>query len=440
MNLADTYVRILKRILPSPFAIAIILTLVVTCVSVGLTPHSLGSIAGFWNIGLWELLGFAMQMILMLILGHALAISPFADKLIGLLLTRMNSGSSAAVIIATTSVLTGTINWGLGLITGAILAKKIHDVAAARKIPINFPLIATCGYLALMVWHAGISGTAPLTVATPMHSLQAEIGLLTADKTLFSQFNVLAFALILIALPLLAFILAKKSNSKVPALKLESGQKDQPNTVIFGAEKLDHSPWFGRITAVLIGSVLVLQLVQNGVLSIFTINNINLALFTLALIAHGSFNSLVSALQKAMTSATGIAIQFPLYAGIMGIMKYSGLASMMATTFVGSASNTAFPILALISSGIINVLIPSGGGQWQIQGPILVEAAQNLGYPIERTVMALAYGDQLTNMLQPFWALPLLGITQLKVKDILPYSLLFMVVGFIIYSVVLLWF
>ena len=79
--------------------------------------------------------------------------------------------------------------------------------------------------------------------------------------------------------------------------------------------------------------------------------------------------------------------------------------------------------------------MPSGGGQWVIQGPIVVESALRLGVPLIIAIMALAYGDQITNMLQPFWALPLLGITKLKAKEILPYSLLAMIIGGSIYIV-----
>ena len=54
--------------------------------------------------------------------------------------------------------------------------------------------------------------------------------------------------------------------------------------------------------------------------------------------------------------------------------------------------------------------------------------------------MAMAYGDQLTNMLQPFWALPLLGITGLKARDILPYTLLLMVIaGAVMLAGMLMW-
>jgi len=131
-------------------------------------------------------------------------------------------------------------------------------------------------------------------------------------------------------------------------------------------------------------------------------------------------------------------LHFPLYAGIMGVMKYSGLTTVFTDFFIQISTPDTFPLMAMISAGIVNFFVPSGGGQWAVQGPILMEAAQTLHVSIPKTIMALAYGDELTNMLQPFWALPLLGITKLKAKEILPYSALILLLGIIIFSLALL--
>ena len=101
--------------------------------------------------------------------------------------------------------------------------------------------------------------------------------------------------------------------------------------------------------------------------------------------------------------------------------------------FVSISNETTFPIFTFISAGLVNIFVPSGGGQWAVQGPIIVDAATQLGVSIPKSVMALAYGDQLTNMLQPFWALPLLGITGLKAKEILPYTLILLLAGIVIF-------
>ena len=137
----------------------------------------------------------------------------------------------------------------------------------------------------------------------------------------------------------------------------------------------------------------------------------------------------MSGINHAIRGASGILIQFPLYFGIMGIMNESGMVEIMSSFFVNISTPTTFPLFTFLSAGIVNVFVPSGGGQWAVQGPIIIDAANQLGVPYWKSVMALAYGDQITNMLQPFWALPLLGITQLKAKEILPYTLILMLAG-----------
>ena len=175
-------------------------------------------------------------------------------------------------------------------------------------------------------------------------------------------------------------------------------------------------------------------------LSFITPNFINLFLLGLGILLHKNFNHFLKGVNQAIGGASGILIQFPLYFGIMGIMNSSGLVGVFSDFFVSISNSTTFPIFAFVSAGIVNVFVPSGGGQWGVQGPIIIEAASQLNVPYWKAVMALAYGDQITNMLQPFWALPLLGITGLKAKDILPYSLLLLLLGGSIFVIGLLLF
>ena len=160
----------------------------------------------------------------------------------------------------------------------------------------------------------------------------------------------------------------------------------------------------------------------------------------MAIFLHQNFNQFLKAVSKAINGSSGILIQFPFYFGIMGLMKYSGMVTVFSDFFVQISNSTTFPIFTFISAGIVNIFVPSGGGQWAVQGPIIIEAANQLGVPNWKAIMALAYGDQTTNMLQPFWALPLLGITGLKAKEILPYTLILMVAGSTIFIVGLLLF
>ena len=147
--------------------------------------------------------------------------------------------------------------------------------------------------------------------------------------------------------------------------------------------------------------------------------------------------SFLSAVDKAIQGASGILIQFPLYFGILALMQSSGLIENISDFFIDVASKKTLPIYTFFNAGLVNIFVPSGGGQWALQGPIILKAALELGISLPKIILALAYGDQITNMLQPFWALPLLSITWLKAKDILPYTLMLMLMGILIFLLVL---
>ncbi len=423
-----------RLFLPSPLSIAVVLTLITAILALIFTdaPQNqihIISIAKNWHSGIWELLTFTMQMMLMLVLGHTIALSPIASSFSNRVASLCKTNAHAAILVTFFSLVAGYFNWGLGLILGAVLARKVGEYAKTQGIALNYPLIAACGYTSLMVWHGGLSGSAPLTVSSPDHSLIKEIGLIPSSETIFALPNITAVLATLILIPLFGMYLAKRpfSKSYPSSIKKTSHKKSQS---ISGAEVLDHSPILGLSFGCLLLALWVYLLIDSKLgLGYINLNTINFLLFGLAISCHKSLSKFMSATESAIKGSTGILIQFPLYAGIMGIMKYSGLLEVFAHFFIDISNHDTFPFFAYLSSAIVNVLVPSGGGQWQVQGPILVEAAQTLGVSIPKTVMALSYGDQLTNMLQPFWALPLLGITGLKAKDILPYSILFMLIG-----------
>jgi short-chain fatty acids transporter len=448
-TLTNSYIRFIQKFLPSPFTIAfgltgicIVLALLFTKPNeVGVASYSL-TIFDYWGKGVWGLLEFTAQMMLILVLGHAIALSRPALHLINRLMSLCTSNSKAAFVVTLFTVLSGYINWGLGLIFGAILARQVFEYSKDKNISINYPLIGACGYTGMMVWHAGLSGSAPLTVAQSGHSLVSQMGVLPLSETLFSSMNITVIISTIIVLPILAYLLGKSKTEKhnIEELALHnSGQLEPEQGAIFGAERLDHKSLIGYF----VGSMIVMYWLYSffsnpNPLNYLGLNTINLLFFGLALLSHGTIYSFLKAIDQGIKGASGILIQFPLYAGIMGIMAHSGLLTLSAQFLVDQATAATFPLFGFMSSALVNILIPSGGGQWQIQGPILIEAAQNLQVSLGKTTMCLAYGDQLTNMLQPFWALPLLSITQLKAKDILPYSLIFMFAGIIIYGMCLL--
>jgi short-chain fatty acids transporter len=458
LSITSAIETLFKRFLPSPFAIAILLTILTIVLALLFTEaptqenHFL-TILTFWESGIWnsDLLVFAYQMMLILVLGHILVLSNPMNVLIMKLTNLVNNTSNAVLLVCITTMLVSFFNWGLGLIFGAIMARKVAEASQLRNFNINYPLVGASGYVGLMIWHGGISGSAPLKVAESGHlaslmtgvtstNIKAQIpDLIPFSETIFSGFNLILFLILLIILPLVLYFIGKNAIPTPTNLPIYKGNKEN-NTNTIGVERLDQSKIVGISFGVLILIAFFYQYFNELMSLTITPNLLNFFMLGLALLLHGNFSNFLNALEEAIKGASGILIQFPLYFGIMGIMRESGMVIQISDFFVSIATTTTLPIFTFFSAGLVNIFVPSGGGQWAVQGPIVIESALKLGVPLPKAIMALAYGDQITNMLQPFWALPLLGITKLKAREILPYTLILMGVGTVVFVVGLLLF
>lgn len=447
MNVTETYAKWFRRILPSPFTIAIILTIITLIGALVVADKPPSELFLAWQDGLWNsnLLTFAFQMMFMLVLGHVLALSEVFDKLIISLVSPLKSAGSAIIVVAVSTILVAYLNWGLGLIFGAIIARKVGEHFSNSGKKINYPLVGATGYVGLMVWHGGLSGSSLVKVAEKGHlsSISSVAGLpdaITFDQTVFSTMNVTSMAMILFAVPLLVYFLARKQQGEVPDIQSSTTMKPALENKVEGAERLDQWAVLSKLSGIsLLGlAAYIAWGYDGGYLGYITPNYINFCLLGFGLLLHKNFSAFLGAVDSAIKGAGGILIQFPLYFGILALLKVSGLIELTSQLFVAVSNQTTFPLLTFLSAGLVNIFVPSGGGQWAIQGPVILEAATSLNVPLNKCIMALAYGDQLTNMLQPFWALPLLSITGLKAKDILPYTMLLMLLGGVIFTTVLL--
>ena len=440
MSFSDKLGKTLKNILPAPFTIAVLLSFLTFFLAYFISDKTTEGpyffeILSYWEKGLWDnqLMVFAMQMMLMLVLGHSLALTETFKKLIKKATLFCNNTSKAAAIVTFSTLIISFFNWGLGLIFGAIFARKVGEYATKNKIKINYPLIGAAGYSGLMIWHGGISGSAPIKIAEKGHFLEEKIGVISQAETIFSTMNIFISITLIIILPIIMYIIGKRSKSTI----ININEEDQIiHKEITGAEKLDHS----HLLAYLFGGIILTYCFYKAIilpdyisLKFITPNFINLSLLGLCIILHKKFFNFLISINEAIKGASGILIQFPLYFGIMGIMKHAGMIEIISDLFIRISTEQTFPVFTFLSAGIVNIFVPSGGGQWAIQGPIIVESALKIGVSIPKSIMSLAYGDQITNMLQPFWALPLLGITGLKAKEILPYTLILMIIGSVVF-------
>ncbi|MGB5523500.1 MAG: TIGR00366 family protein [Polyangiales bacterium] len=409
-RLGEVFSRWAERWVPDPFVLALALTSIALVGGFALS-GSVATVLQGWYSGFSStpLLAFALQMCLILVTGQALASSPPVQRAVRAVARVPKRTPEAAGLVALIACLTGLIQWGLGAVVAAFWGREIAQSAAEDERPMDIPVLGAAAYAGLAVWHGGLSGSAPLKAAESAQFTQGTMQSIPVSETLFSSLNLVVSGGLLILLPLMCIALAPKSAlvPEVPAVPVVASQRGQRSLL---------GLFVGSAAAFLVGYGWVRGEVA------FDLNSVNLFFLALALAAHGSIRSFLDSVSDGARGAGAIIVQFPLYFGILGVMQASGMIERLSSAMASVASTTTFPLLTFLSAGLVNFFVPSGGGQWALQSDVLLTSAAALDLDSARTVMAFAYGDEWTNLLQPFWALPLLAITGLKARQIAGYT------------------
>ena len=450
-------VRIIERWLPDAFLFAIVLTIVVfiaAMIGTGVGPLQ---VLSYWgsDSGFWGLLGFSMQMCLVVVLGSALAQAPVVNRLLKSCAGLAHTPKQGILVTVIISGICMWLNWGFGLIAGVLLAKEV-----ARKIPtIDYRVLIASAYSVICMWHAGLSGSIPLQITTP--GALAAVGYTTdvnmtvsTAETIFFPVNLVLVVLVIAACAVVMVASHPDAEHTItvdPALLKD--EEVRTYEVKVPADAMEQSKILWAITWIA-GFVYIgyyfYNTVANGnsVLSALTLNIVNMIFMFLGILAHGSLRRYIDAIGDSASSAAGVILQFPFYAGIMGMMVGANdqgvsLAQIIADAFVAISTNMTFPMLTFLSAGIVNFFVPSGGGQWAVQAPAMMPAAAEMGVSASRCAMGIAWGDCWTNLIQPFWALPALAIAGLKARDIMGYLVVLTVVvgiivcqGFVVWAMV----
>ena len=439
-------VKLVQRWLPEPFIFAVILTIVAFLVAMPVCRQTPLEVVEHWGNGVWSLLAFAMQMALVLVCGSALAAAPVVKKGISSLAGLPKTPAGAIALVTGISAVACWLNWGFGLIVGAIFAREI-----ARKLRgVDYRLLIASAYSGFVVWHAGISGSIPLTMATPGNGLKeitrgVLVNPVPISETILDPHNLVMVVLVIVALVLVNTLMHLKGNQVItvdPSLLVEEEPKPaaKPETP---AEKMESSRILTWIIALLGLSFVVVKLFVLG--GSLDLNTVIMIFLFLGLILHKTPLAYVNAFTKSASGAAGILLQFPFYAGIMGILMGVGqsgfcLGTVISDAFINISTAKSYPLFTFLCAAVLNMFVPSGGGHWAIQAPIMFTAGANLGVDPGLTGMAIAWGDAWTNLIQPFWAIPALAIAKLNAKDIMGFCLIDLVVsGLIICSGLLIW-
>ncbi len=423
-------VNVVNRWLPDPFLFAIILSIVVFVGAIFATGMGPLQILDAWgnSKGFWNLLAFSMQMALVLVLGNAMATAPVFTKALNKVAGLARDNRSAIIITTFVSTICCWLNWGFGLIAGALLAKAV----ARRVTTVDYRLLIASAYSGFVIWHSGLSGSVPLTLSGG-YTIGEATYQAGANLTFLHPMNLIMCGVILLLMPLVNYAMHPDQEHAIcvdPSLLVE--EEVRTYTVETPAEKMEHSKILWAIV-VLAGFAYIIYyfygVVKAGgsIANALNLNIVNFIFMFLGILMHGDLRRYVDAIGDAAAGAAGILLQFPWYAGIMGMMVVANpetgasLAGTISNFFVSISTTVTFPLFTFLSAGIVNFFVPSGGGQWAVQGPIVMPAAAALGVEPGRAAMAIAWGDQWTNMIQPFWALPALGVAGLKAKDIMGF-------------------
>ena len=441
-------VRLVQRWLPEPFIFAILLTFVAAVIAMPVCHQTPLEVVEHWGDGVWNLLEFAMQMALVLVCGSTLAAAPVIKRGINAMARLPQSAPAAIALVTVVSALSCWLNWGFGLIVGVVFAKAI----ARQRSDVDYRLLVASAYSGFVVWHAGISGSIPLTMATPGESLSlATNGALTdpvpVAQTILDWHNLVTVLLVIVGITIANTLMHPKKGVLTvdPALLKDDDHvaTDVSSSTKTPAQRLEQSKLLSWLVALMLVAYLVIHLFVNG--ASLDLGGVIMIFLALGLMLHPTPVDYVRAFGKATTGAAGIILQFPFYAGIMGIFTGVGvsgisLGGVMAEACVQISNPVTYPLLTFLCAAVLNLFVPSGGGHWAVQAPVMFTAGANLAVDPGLTGMAISWGDAWTNLIQPFWALPALAIARLNAKDIMGYCLIdLLITGVIICAGLLIW-
>ena len=434
------FVYLFEKVMPDPYVFAVLLTFIGIVMARLLAPQAtLPGIASAWYGGIFAIFAFAFQMVIMLVAGYALAMAPPVQKLLARIAGTVSTPLGAISLTIVVSLVASWLNWGLGLVTSALLAREM-----AKRVPLDFGWLVAAAYTGFVVSTEGLSGSIALSQATHGSALNIVEKVtghgVSLSETVFSRFNLLPCALLLIILPIIFRYLEPAAKDTAVADPERLRQEDQQThakerTNSLGSQ-LDNA-WILNLGLVAFGVfALVMEWSRKGFS--LDLNSVIVGLVLGGLLLHWRPSAYIGAVKHAARICGSLVLQYPLYGGLMGIITTTGLAAVLSKAFLSFSTAHTLPFFTYLTSMIITLFVPSGGGHWAVQGPFAVPAAVQLHSSLAATTMAVAMGESVANMLQPFWALPILAIAGIPMRRMMGFMVITFCVAGIIFGISLL--
>jgi short-chain fatty acids transporter len=413
------------------FALGAIVIVFLGAILVGETPSNATK---YFGDGFWQLIPFTLQMAMVIIGGYVVASSPPVGRVIRGLARIPSTPRSAVALVAFLATTSSFLSWGFSLIFSSLLVrqivKNVHGV--------DYRAASAAAYLGVCtVWALGLSSSAALMMATQGSIPPAVLtisGRIPLTHTIFTwQSLTTASLLILSSVAVAYFSTPAASETKFSKIIQEDVGLPAPQIdkiARMPGEWLENNGLLTILVCALGFAYLARLFFIQGPLVALDLNTYNLLFIMVGMLLHWTPRAFVRAVGAAVPATAGVLIQFPFYAGIFGIMTKSPLSSRMAEFFVGISSHGTYPLLLTIYSAILGLFVPSGGSKWIIEAPYVLAAAKQLHVNLGWVVQIYNTAEALPNLINPFWMLPLLGILNIRAREVIGYSSLYLIVNF----------
>jgi short-chain fatty acids transporter len=407
-----------ERIIPDSFVFCVILTLLAFIAGLGLTPSGPLKIVLGWYNGLWSMIGFAFQMSFMVICCGAAAKAPLVERMLSRVASVPKTPSAAMVLLLIFGFISSLINWAFSTILTPIFAMQL-----SRNVKgLHFPLMIAAGYATMVLGQTWCpSASLYALVATKGHFLEKMIGTFSQDITTYNPVNTWLFFILVVTVILLGVYTRPPENEVI----MYDPKDSAPVNVVVAADEevtLADKMNGSRLLMILIGiaGIVVIgdSIIKKGIMKSLDFNFVIFMFLTLNAFLYNTPKKFVDAFKDSTRSASEIMLQFPFYGGIMGMMSASGLGQVLADFMIKIATQDTIYMYSFLSAAFVNLFIPSQGGQWIVQGPILMEAGKALNANLPLVMNAFVHGDEVTNLLQPLYVIPALALVGMKLKEV----------------------
>ncbi|MFL2679806.1 MAG: short-chain fatty acid transporter [Alphaproteobacteria bacterium] len=438
-KLSKPFVKLVENYYPDAFIFVIVLSVLTFLLAIVNTDATPIETLEAWGNGLPKLFTFTAQITIIMITAHALAHTDPVERFLSKIGSYPNSPVQAYALVTFISGIASLFAWSFGLIVGGIISKFVAIGCAKKRIRIHYPLLVACAYSGYVIWHMGYSSSAALFVSSEGHSLVDKIGVIPVTETIFTTFNITLALITLLIITIINPLMQPTKDSEIKEIDsnvFRIGYDKDSNNLNQNIRTIAQRIENNRLITISVGLILIFFISYIFYTKGFSLD-LNLVSWTflgIGLLLSNSAIHYVKLVNNAATTIGPIILQYPFYAGIMGMMADTGLINVIASGISSISSPETLGFYAFLSGGLVNMFIPSGGGQWAVQGPVMIEAAKSLNVEPYVIVLGVAYGDQWTNMIQPFWTIPLLAIAGLHMRQIMGYTFVVFLVTGILYG------